>query len=283
MSKQKAKESILKAHDLKRENTGIYRQFNEKVREEIKIIKDDTDLSEEGRAKRIAQVQETRGKELLQLAYRRHREYRALLADARQNAEAVIYSDIPKPDQTKIDRFDEAFRKLKTELMLARDGKSAAQKLTQFIEGVDERYLHHKISESFGELSSSVLAIDDSAAMRGALSKQYDSLNASYESPDAEEARSSLEVANDMENSQFFLDAVVGAARDTLGTQYSSFLNNTESYFTRHEDERPVMEKPQESKKKAPDLGFSEEQIALIERKVREAREAKEAAGGVSE
>lgn len=240
MSQQKAKASILKAHELKHENTGVYRQFNDKLREEIRALKDDRDLSEEGRGRRLAELREARGKELLQLAYRRHREYKSLLADARKNAEAVIYSDIPKPDQTKIDRFDESFRKLKTELMLARDGKAAAQKLTQFIGEVDERYFHHKISEAYADLSSSILTLDNSSGMRLALSQQYDSLNASYESPDAEAARSSLDTANDMEQSQFFLKVVEDSVREGLGVRYSSFINNTESYYSYHEDERPA-------------------------------------------
>ncbi|QOS80991.1 hypothetical protein JNUCC31_09025 [Paenibacillus sp. JNUCC31] len=244
MSRQKAKESILKAHELKNANTGVYRQFNDKLREEINAIKGDRDLSEEGRANRIAKVRETRGKELLQMAYRRHREFKALLADARKNAEAVIYSDIPKPDQTKIERFDESFRKLRTELMLARDGKAAAQKLTQFIEGVDERYFHHKISEAYADLSTSVLTLDNSSGMRLALSQQYDNLNASYESPDAEAARNSLDTANDMEQSQFFLKVVEDSVREGLGVRYSSFINNTESYYSYHEDERPADDAP---------------------------------------
>lgn len=283
MSKQKAKESILKAHDLKRENTRVYREFNDKVRSEINEIESNDDLSAEGRARHVAKVRESRGKELLQLAYKRHREYKDLLSDARKNAEAVIYADIPKPNQTKIDRFNDAFRRLRTEITLSRDGESAAQKLTQFIGGVDERYFHHQISESYGELSASILALDNSPSMRISLSRQYDNLNASYESPDAEAARSSLETANDMEQSQFFLDAVEVAVRDTLGVQYSSFINNTESYFSQHEDDRPVTEAPQEPVKRSSDMGFTKEQVAIIERKVREAREAKEAVGGVSE
>lgn len=290
MSQQKAKESILKAHELKHANTGVYRQFNDKLREEINAIKADRDLSEEGRGRRLSQLRETRGKELLALAYRRHCEYKTLLADARKNAEAVIYSDIPKPDQTKIERFDESFRKLKTELMLARDGKAAAQKLTQFIEGVDERYFHHKISEAYAELSSSVLALDNNSGMRLALSQQYDNLNASYESPDAAAARTSLDTANDMDQSQFFLKVVEDSAREGLGVKYSSFINNTESYYSYHEDERPVIEKPQEPKKKSS--LFDEEEAegrALIgrlnrEMRERQAREAAEAAtGGDSE
>ncbi|WJH30468.1 fibrillarin-like rRNA/tRNA 2'-O-methyltransferase [Paenibacillus sp. CC-CFT742] len=291
MSQQKAKESILKAHELKAANTGVYRQFNDKLREEMNAIKTNPDLSEEGRGKQLEALREKRGKELMQMAYKRHHEYKDLLSDARKNAEAVIYADIPKPDQTKIDRFNDAFRKVRTEIMLSRDGKSAAQKLTHFIDGVDDRYLHHKISESYGELSASILALDNSSTMRVSLSQQYDSLNASYESPDAGAARASLETANDMEESKFFLSIVEDSARDLLGVRYSSFINNTESYFIHHEDERPVIEKPQTTKKGSSAFDITEEERAFwrkLNRDVKEAREAREAAeaavaGGGSE
>lgn len=240
MSLAKARESLLKAHELKNDNTRFYREFNDKVRAEISAIRDDRYLSEDGRAQKIAEVRERRGKELLRLAHARRQEFRAHLADAQKHAEAVIYAKIPKPSEEKIERFTESLRKLKTELMLSGRAESAAAKLTQFIGELDDPYLAHKVSIEYADLAGSILAIADPSnvgKLRMDLSRQYDGLSGKYEDPDANAARDALETATEMDKSSFFIGLVHDSVRETLGTRYSSFINSTDTYFEQNPDD----------------------------------------------
>ncbi|MGG6309989.1 hypothetical protein [Paenibacillus macerans] len=245
MSQQKAKESIVKAHELRNDNTRFYREFNDKVRGEISAVRSDRNLSAEGQAAKVKEIKEKRGKELMQEIYKRRHEFRQHLADAKKHAEDVIYAKIPQPDATKLGRFEEALRVLKTEVMLAVDSKTAAAKLTQFIEGIDDPYLAHKVSEQFGELSGSILAItpkEEAMKMRLELSQHFSGLTAKYESPDATAARGTLESAASMDESAFFIETVRESVNNALGVRYGSFINNTDDYFAANEAERPILE-----------------------------------------
>ncbi|GGG08695.1 hypothetical protein [Paenibacillus aceti] len=278
MSQQKAKESILKAHELRNDNTRFYREFNDAIRKEITAVKEDRNLSPEGQTNKVSEIKEKRGKELMQQVYKRRQEFRAHLSEARKHAEEVIYTKIPKPDATKIDRFDEALRVLKTEIMLTHNAKSAAAKLTAFIEGIEEPYFAHKVSEQFGELAGSILAVEEPgelAKTRYALSQQFSGLTSKYESPEAGAARDSLETATALDQTAFFNEIVRGAVNDTLGTYYGSYINRTDDYFAAHEDERPKEEikKDANPKQQNDPFEWTEEQRDFWRRINQDARE----------
>lgn len=276
MSKQKAQESIVRAHELRHDNTRFYREFNDKVRGEISAVRSDRNLSAEGQAAKVSEIKEKRGKELLQEIYKRRHEFRQHLAEAKKHAESVIYAKISKPDATKLERFEEVFRVLKTEVMLAVNSKTAAAKLTQFIGGIDDPYLAHKVSEQFGELSGSILAItapEEAMKMRHELSQHFSGLTAKYESPDATAARDTLETASAMDQSAFFIDPVRQSVNETLGVRYGSFINNTDDYFVANEDARPAIdEKPKPVTGTNND--WTDEQRALWRKLTQEVREA---------
>ncbi|MNI63906.1 hypothetical protein D3C73_1193160 [compost metagenome] len=151
--------------------------------------------------------------------------------------------------------------------MLAIDAKTATAKLAQFIDGIDDPYFAHKVSEQFGELSGSILAMTaprDAAKMRHDLAQHFSGLTAKYESPEANDARETLEAADSMDQSAFFNDIVRQAVNDTVGVRYGSFINNTDDYFAANEAERPVVEEKPKPKTSTNVTAITPEEEAIL-------------------
>lgn len=158
MSYQKAKDSIQKAHELKHDNTRFYREFQDKVRTEINAIAGDSDLSADGRYNRTTAAKKKHGTDLMKQAHVRRLQYLAHLKDAKTHAEAEIYAKIKKPDATTLERFEASLRKVKTELLLSMNAKTAAAKLTEFITQVSDPYCASILHEQFADLAGPIIA-----------------------------------------------------------------------------------------------------------------------------
>ncbi|WP_170880200.1 hypothetical protein [Paenibacillus odorifer] len=209
--------------------------------------------------------------------YTRRQEYLAHLKDAKTHAEAEIYAKIKKPDATTLERFEASLRKVKTELLLSMNAKTAASKLTEFITQVSDPYCASILHEQFADLAGPIIAQtppSENAKTRHELAQTFEGLTMKFESEDVRAARDTLGSIEEMEKSKFFMDLVSEAAADTLGREYSNYLNATDAYFALHEDERPITieeEKPKTTQ--VDDDGYGAAYRALKESQ----RESKEA------
>ncbi|MEK5420166.1 hypothetical protein [Paenibacillus sp. FSL L8-0708] len=284
MSYQKAKDSIQKAHELKHDNTRFYREFQDKVRTEINAIAGDSDLSADGRYNRTTAAKKKHGTDLMKQAHVRRLQYLAHLKDAKTHAEAEIYAKIKKPDATTLERFEASLRKVKTELLLSMNAKTAAAKLTEFITQVSDPYCASILHEQFADLAGPIIAQtppSENAKTRHELAQTFEGLASKFESADVRSARDTLESINEMETSKFFIDLVSDAARDTLGREYGDYVNDTDSYFASHEDERPAAPKPATQSNYTNSTKLTPEEEAIwteVFRKQAEAKAAKEKA-----
>lgn len=232
----KAKDYLLKAIAIKEATTKSYREWAEKVRAELEKTKYDPDLSASGREKRLKELRQTHGVELLQAAYRASDEYKTWINRAKKAAEDALYKGPHKPSREKIERFNKDFKRFKTELMLSANAESAEKKLHDFVSKIDDPYFANEVIEQFHDIASTILNVAGGEAQeyRVKLAQVYERLQNDHMSEEAKEAREILHsISND--SPKIFAPVVEENATSLLGDEFGQFVNDPERFFSQSE------------------------------------------------
>jgi hypothetical protein len=229
----KFKEYVQKAIEIRDTSSAWYRQRAEQIRSEISQAKLDRDLSAEGRLKKVAQIRQQRGDELLREVKALRDEYVQALQQAKVEAEKTLKSAVKKPSDEKITDFQRQFKRFKTELMLTNRFDTIEKKLNDFLsQQVDEPYFAQLLADEFPEIISQSLAVaDEPAKARMKLADIFDRLNNDFLPEEAKEARNALEFANaSLANPKIFSPVVETNAMDLLGP-VGKYMNDPETYL----------------------------------------------------
>ncbi|WP_342428432.1 hypothetical protein [Paenibacillus sp. FSL L8-0158] len=254
MSYAKAKASLQRAREIEQSSTGMMLEYKRKLSAELSQIESDRRLTEEGKQEVKAEAKQNYAIEFLQKTHTMRQKYVANIKKTIQEAEKVIYTPPRKPDATKLGRFEDAFRSLKTELMFATSQKSAFDKLRGFIEKLDDPYLAKLVRDDFAELTTKVLATPGdgnsqkgtgaaavTTSVRRELGEMYDGLMRPFQSEDFRGASEVLEIAQMLvEDSRIHRSVIVNsAAEETFGADYARYINDTDSFFVKHPEYTP--------------------------------------------
>ncbi|HET7579769.1 MAG TPA: hypothetical protein VFK33_10845 [Bacillales bacterium] len=238
----KAKEYLQKAREISGNTAKEYREWAEKVQAEISKANVDTDLSSQGREKKVAELKQKYGVELMQSAHRAKDQYQTWLKRAQREADKVANAKPKKPDAAKVERFSDGFKRLKTELMLATRPESAEQKLRDFVASIDEPYFANEVADQFAELVPHVtnIAGNDANRYRLKLAGMYEDLQRNHVSDDVKEAREVLEASNHaLGNPKIFAPLVEENVSEMLGGEYGRQVNEPETFFESNADLKP--------------------------------------------
>ncbi|NJJ38397.1 hypothetical protein [Paenibacillus apii] len=254
MSYQKAKSSLTRAREIEQTSATVMLGFKRTLRDELAKIEVDRRLTEEGKQEAKADVKRKHAIEFLQKSHTMRQEYVANVQKAIREAEKVIYAPIKKPDATKLDRFEDAFKSLKTELLFATSQRTAYEKLRSFTEKIDDPYLAKRVRDDFAELTTTIISIPGDGtytkgvgaaaatmSARQELGDMYDSLLKPFESDDLRGARDVLDTAQMLEEDPRVHRSYIvrDAAQESFGTEYSRYINDTESFFNLNPELRP--------------------------------------------
>lgn len=255
MTTQKAKESLQKARDLVTSSASFFLPYKRKLGDELERIGHNPRLTKFGKDEEVATVRKLCSVEFLQAAHRRKQEYLAHVQRAIREADKVVFAAVKKPDQTKLDRFEADLRSLKTELMFAPNQRKAYDKLSAFVQKIDNPYLAGRVRDEFAEISTRVMDASGEGAVKiegdsgiisrsikTVLGEMYVHLKSGYESEDVREARDVLECAQSMAaDTRIFKSPIVQeAAQEAFGRDYSRYLDDTDTFFSANPQLKPA-------------------------------------------
>lgn len=258
MSIEKARIYLQKAREIKAGSISFLKPHIEETRQELAALKGNEDLTEKGKTKKAAQIRSQRGIQLLKEIHTRKEEYTAYLQKAIKYADRRVYKPLPKPDATKLERFEADLRTLKTQLALSPHTGRAYEKLEAFVRKIDEPYMANIVRDDFDNIAGSLISSDDMGT-KVKLSGMFEGLKTNFEDPEVTEARDILESATEaaekpvLFNRGLAFDAAgeftynpadldpdsKSAEKPVRNVSLGKYLNDTESYFAEHEDQRP--------------------------------------------
>lgn len=219
------------------------------LQEEIRQVKADERLSGKGREEKIAEIKVKHGIEMLQEAYLLKQMYQAELRKARDGADAIVYAKPKKPDSVKLERFEDALKALKTELMLTTRTQDAKQKLDAFInqhiKGPEDRFFALRLRDEFQAIAESVLGAartnrEDVESLRARLREVYEALDTQTLSEAELEARQILEAAESSMDRSVYTQMVKDGMAEMLGRGVTKHLDNPEKFFEEHPEFKPA-------------------------------------------
>ncbi|EES73324.1 hypothetical protein POTG_02076 [Paenibacillus sp. oral taxon 786 str. D14] len=250
MSYHKAKASLERAREIEQSSSSVMLAFKRDLAAALSKIDLDRRLTEEGKQEAKAEVRQKHAIEFLQKSHTMKQEYVANIRKAIREAEKVLYAPPRKPDATKLGRFEDALRSLKTELMFATSQRSALEKLRGFIDKLDDPYLAKRVRDDFADIAPKLLAApgdgtiakgDIKVSVRAELGEMYDNLLKPYQTEDFRGAGEVLEIAQMLaEDSRIHRSPIVNdAAKEAFGEEYARYINDTESFFAEHPEHTP--------------------------------------------
>ncbi|MCM3272959.1 hypothetical protein [Paenibacillus elgii] len=280
----KAREYFEKARAISGGTDRFMLEAKKKLTAEISAIDMDQRLSEAGKREATAETRKKHAIEFLQKSHTMKQEYVTNLKKAVKEADTVIYAAVPKPDATKLQRFEAELREFKTQLMLTPRADRGYAMLTQFIGRLDDPYMAGIVREQFADLAQPILSAagGDADRYRLRMAQSYEKLKSDFEAPEVKEARQIFESAQAMvENPRIYSVGIVSdAATEAFGREYGQYINNTDRFFEANKELKPAdYVDPEEAKKSTAIKSDDEEwktSYRALRQSVEEATKARE-------
>ncbi|OYD06288.1 hypothetical protein [Paludifilum halophilum] len=131
MSKmEKSRNHLEKALQLKGETRALALDIKRKTERKLSEIHADVKLTEVGKSEARLEAQELAAVEASRRALNLQQGVRANLAMAKKAAQEVVNRKVKKPSADQVERFQRELNRVKTSLMLEREGKKALDSLT---------------------------------------------------------------------------------------------------------------------------------------------------------
>ncbi len=228
MSKiEQARQHMEKVHGIRSGTASFLLHTKSAVVPQVTAASTDPNLSSEGRYQKAQEIRDRYGFDFLQRAHKRKQAFIYHARKASEFADAVIYEQLPKPDEEKLRRFEGDLRDIKTEIRLAANPQRAIQKLNEFVAKLDDPYIADQVRNEFSDF---ITMIGTGDAEKRELSAIYQGLTQRFETDEIREARSILEAAKAAENTDLFFGYIADAVVEILGDT-GKFANQTDQFF----------------------------------------------------
>ncbi|MFC5650911.1 hypothetical protein ACFPYJ_17685 [Paenibacillus solisilvae] len=243
MSKlQSAKGYFQKAREIQESGTKLMLEYRQQYVAASGEINSNKNLSEAGKFEAKKEVKRKLGVEFLQKSHTRKQEFLVNIKKAIRDADSVVYGTVKRPDDEKVRRFEADFRALKTELTFSPTAKRSFEKLTAFVDRIDDPYLAGIVRDQFGDITSGILAAPEGVQLKLQLARMFEGLKTNHETDEIREAREILEVAkaNEERPTLYTAGVVHETAVDIFGAEYGRFIDKTEVFFESNADVKPA-------------------------------------------
>jgi hypothetical protein len=231
---EKAKNYMQKAYDVVHSSPSHILEVKRLRDDLVKEIDADKNISPDGKFAAKIELKKLLAIPVLRTAHTRKQEYVSHLSRAVKLTDPIVYSKPPKPDAVTLERFEDEFKKLKTEIQISPRADFAYKKLMDFVNKIDNAYFAHVVREQFGEIASLILSVPNAdGQIRQNLSRVFGELQTKFETDELREARSLYEAANEMlQDPKIYRGPVVNdAVTDIIGMEYAKYIDNTDEFF----------------------------------------------------
>lgn len=229
MSKiEKARQQIAKVHEIRSGSASFLLQTKTAITKQLSVIQSDRSLSAEGRRDKEQEIRDQFGIDFLQRAHRRKQAYQLAARKAYELADAVLYEQLPKPDDRKLLRFEIELRDMKVKVQLAANPERAAQVISEFVTGIDDPYFANMVREQFGDIIETVGGGDET--IKAKMRRIYSDLTDRFETDEMKEARGIMESAKAAEHTALYTGIIENAALEVLG-DLGQYVNRTDEFF----------------------------------------------------
>ncbi|SFP99133.1 hypothetical protein [Salibacterium halotolerans] len=242
-----AKQHLMTAHEIKAGNMGFLAQLYKDGKQQIDQINGNTKLSEEGKQEEKKEFQAEFALHAFRQMHNRKEQHNVEVQKANRIARELAYQKPKKPRGYEVERFEQDYKRLKTEIMLEPNSNRAKEKLEKFIDTYDDPYYRSVFQEDFAELTSSILsdAGQDTSKLKTELYKKFQDIEPS----EVKEARQLYEETNErMGEENFFLNPLMekdstlsqkAKFRPIMGDDNVQFIDRTSEIFEAMPDEAP--------------------------------------------
>lgn len=211
--------------------TSLVLEYKQKLADERRKIAADSDLTDEAKARKSAEIGQQIGAELLKQTTAMNREFTELAVKNGVKAEFAMADDAAAPvDPQKEALYNAAKADLQTKLMLATNGKTAEETLRSFIDkyGTESAFAAD-LANSFGQLAGSVIGATEAGQqphVKHRLQDVYSTLQQASRSDVYREAEAAYGRAETAKQERLFKQGTINAVRDMFGARVSSGLNS---------------------------------------------------------
>ncbi|MGY4690299.1 hypothetical protein [Salibacterium sp. K-3] len=263
-----AKQHLMTSHEIKTGNMGFLAQLHRDGKEQIDQINADTKLSEEGKQEKKREFQAEFSMHAFRQLHQRKQQHDVEVQKANRIAREIAYQKPKKPRASELERFQQDYNRLKTEIMLEPNSNQAKEKLEKFIDTYDDPYYRSVFQEDFAELTSSILsdAGQDARKLKTDLYKKFQDI----EPTEVKEARKLYEETNEkMGEEHFFLNPLMeqdstlsqkAKFQPIMGTDNVQYIDRTAEIFEAMPDEapKPYRDEELEAQKRADERAEQE-------------------------
>ncbi|MBK5349134.1 hypothetical protein JFU03_05765 [Bacillus sp. TH44] len=212
-----------------------------KFHETMKKIGQDPTLTAQGQFEKKEKFRKQQEVLLLSEIAEAKETYNLLLSDAQASAEAILLSDVEKPDETAIKLFKLEKNRLQSAVMFAPTADAKAKALTEFAKLGDKgQYFAREIQGEFIGLSQQAMAgVADPQALANltrSLGRVNASLQAAAFTEDQREAGELLNSVTAYQSGDFVNTIVLGDSLMTISKVTHDYANNLEGYQVDHAD-----------------------------------------------
>ena len=232
---KKMMEKYEETFNLRKEKTSIVLAAREVFDEQASIIRDNIDLSQQGKEKKLEALKIEVGEGLLKTFGEKISAHKKAVVVASGEAERILNKPHLTPHSDKLKSFEREYDKLKLDLMLGTRPQDSVKALREFISKQDEPYFTDVIVKEFPGLISSVL---DTAGPEKANYKieMRGLLDMARENGITEEKRKAADVYESLKDAftqKPFLekDMVLDNVSAVFGNKIARYANDPEAYF----------------------------------------------------
>lgn len=236
------KERITDAREIQNGLTGhMAHTALPRFRNTMSKIDKDRNLSSQGKFDKKEKFRKQQEVLLLSEIAEAKETYNLLLSDAQASAEAILLSDVEKPDETAIKLFELEKNRLQSVVMFAPTAEAKAKSLTEFAKlGNKGQYFAREIQGEFIGLSQQAMAgVTDPQALANlarTLGKVNAGLQAAAFTEDQRVANELLGSVAAYKNGDFVNMVVLGDRLMEISKVTHDYANNLEGYQVDHAD-----------------------------------------------
>lgn len=232
---KKMMEKYEETFNLRRGNSALVLAAREVLDEQVAEIRDDIDLSPQGKEKKIDALKKEVGEGLLKSIGAKIEDHKKAVVSATVQAEAILNEPHRKPGNHELQTFEREYEELKLDLMLGTRPQDSVKSLREFISKQENPYFTDVIVKEFPGMISSVL--DTAGHEKESYKLEMKGLlNMAREKGITEEKKKAAEVYENLKNTfsqKPFLekDMALESVKRTFGNVIASNLNDPETYF----------------------------------------------------
>ncbi|MGC4376204.1 hypothetical protein WD019_04585 [Fictibacillus sp. Mic-4] len=271
-----AQNKIHFAQTLRGEYTKFFREVLDEYRSKKGLISSNRELSDEGKRKQIEKLNAVYERKFLELSRDLQREAKKAAKEAKQTAEVLLVSELPKVDAHKRSLFDRKVEEIEAKVKFALTPARAKEALSELLALADEPALAHEIKGKILALSEHVISLAppaDQLNLRKEIGDLYDTAARNALPDGAEDAKKVIETADGILNTSGISSAVEIALRE-VSVWTSTYIHNPDEYLNQvagstsnEQQTQEADERLRQLAEKARTTGSMDDKLAYISAK----------------